>query len=135
MRWLLRRRESVALGTGVVWCVAEAGTDDPLGEVLVFTRDGHLVEGGTAEIGYTVRPSARGRGVAVRATRAAADHALRPRANGGLGLRRLVAETAEDNVASNRILEAAGFTQWGREAAADAPDGSVGPALHWERLA
>ena len=51
------------------------------------------------------------------------------------GLRRLVAETAADNEASNRVLAGAGFTVWGREEAADAPDGSVGPALHWERLA
>ena len=54
---------------------------------------------------------------------------------GGFGLRRLVAETAADNAASNRVLERAGFTPWGREEAADAPDGSVGPAIHWERLA
>ena len=44
-------------------------------------------------------------------------------------------ETAADNEASNRVLAGAGFTVWGREEAADAPDGSVGPALHWERLA
>ena len=55
--------------------------------------------------------------------------------HGGFGLRRLVAETAADNTASNRALASAGFTEWGREAAADAPDGSVGPAVHWERLA
>ena len=50
-------------------------------------------------------------------------------------MRRLVAETAADNAASNRVLERAGFTPWGREEAADAPDGSVVPAIHWERLA
>lgn len=58
-----------------------------------------------------------------------------PVAGGGSGLRRLVATTAADNDASNRVLTGAGFTVWGREPAADAPDGSVGPALHWERLA
>lgn len=86
--------------------------DEALGEVLVVVRSGHLADDCTAEIGYTVRPSARGRGVARRAARIVADHVLSPVADGGLGLRRLVAETA-----------------------ADAPDGSVGPALHWERLA
>ncbi|HIZ99440.1 MAG TPA: hypothetical protein H9805_12795 [Candidatus Janibacter merdipullorum] len=60
---------------------------------------------------------------------------MRPVADGGMGLRRLVAETAADNDASSRVLAAAGFTVWGREALADAPDGSVGPAEHWERLA
>ena len=52
----------------------------------------------------------------------------------GLGLRRLVAETAADNVASNKILESLGFTRWGVEDAATAPDNSIGPAAHWELL-
>ena len=51
-----------------------------------------------------------------------------------MGLRRLMAETAADNAASNAILESVGFTKWGHEAAADAPDGSIGPADHWELL-
>lgn len=133
--WLLRRRESMSIGRGSNWCIADADSDEPLGEVLVFVRDGGLAAGGTAELGYSVRPSARGRGVAGRAARLAADLALRPVDDGGFGLRRLVAETAADNTASNRALAGAGFTEWGREAAADAPDGSVGPAVHWERLA
>lgn len=133
--WLLRRRESMSIGRGSNWCIADADSDEPLGEALVFVRDGGLAEGGTAELGYSVRPSARGRGVAAWAARAAADLALRPVGEGGFGLRRLVAETAADNAASNRVLERAGFTPWGREEAADAPDGSVGPAIHWERLA
>ena len=73
--------------------------------------------------------------VAGRAARLAADHALGAVADGGLGLRRIIAETAADNEASNRVLAGAGFTTWGREEAADAPDGSIGPAVHWERLA
>ncbi len=133
--WLLRRREVMSLGTSSNWCIADATTDDPLGEVLVFVRDGGLTEGGTAELGYSVRPSARGRGVAGRAARLAADVALRPVADGGFGLRRLVAETAADNTASSRVLTGAGFSVWGREGSAEAPDGSWGPALHWERLA
>lgn len=133
--WLLRRREVMSLGTSSNWCIADATTDDPLGEVLVFVRDGGLTEGGTAELGYSVRPSARGRGVAGRAARLAAEVSLRPVAAGGFGLRRLVAETAADDTASNRILEGAGFSVWGREEAADDPAGSVSPVLHWERLA
>lgn len=42
--------------------IADAASDDLLGEVLVFTRGGELVEGGTAELGDSVRPSAHGRG-------------------------------------------------------------------------
>lgn len=133
--WLLRRREGMATGRSVNWCIAEATTDEPLGEVLLFVQDGVLTEGGTAELGYSVRPSARGRGVAGRAARLAADLALGSVADEGLGLRRLVAETAADNAASTRVLTSAGFTPWGHEEAADAPDGSIGPATHWERLA
>lgn len=133
--WLLRRREGMSRGAGMNWCITEATVDEPLGEVLVFVRDGVLVEGGTAELGYALRPSARGRGIAGIAARLAADHALAALSSGGMGLRRLVAETAADNEASNRVLAGAGFGQWGREEAADAPDGSVGPAIHWERLA
>lgn len=133
--WLLRRREGMSLGRSSNWCIADAASDEPLGEVLVFVHAGHLAEGGTAELGYSVRPSARGRGVAGRAARMAAEHALRPADEGGLGLRRLVAETAADNEASNQVLRGAGFTVWGREEAADAPGGAVGPAIHWERLA
>lgn len=132
--WLLRRSEVMARGTSINWCIAEGETDEPLGEVLVFVHHGTLEPGGTAELGYLVKPSARGRRVAVRAARLAADHALAPTDAGGLGLRRLLAETASDNRASNRVLTAAGFTRWGEEAQADAPDGSVGPATHWERL-
>lgn len=133
--WLLRLRERMSLGGDAHWGISDVATDEPLGEVLLFVHSGHLVAGGTAELGYWTRPSARGRGLAGRAARLASDHALRPVAEGGMGLRRLVAETAADNEASNRALAGAGFTVWGREAFTDAPDGSVGPAHHWERLA
>lgn len=132
--WLLRRREGMSLGRGINWCIADAATDEALGEVLIFVHDAHLVVGGTAELGYAIRPTARGRGLARQAARLAADHALLPVAEGGRGLRRLLAETAADNEASNRVLREAGFTVWGREEAADAPDGGVGASIHWERL-
>ena len=58
-------------------------------------------------------------------------HAFSPTTEDGLGLRRLVAETASDNAASNAILAALGFTRWGHESDATAPDGSVSGADHW----
>ncbi|MGH3472468.1 MAG: GNAT family N-acetyltransferase, partial [Nocardioidaceae bacterium] len=64
---------------------------------------------------YQLLPGARGRGVASVAARLAADFAQRSRDDGGLGLRRLVAFTAADNVASNRVLEKTGFAVTGRE--------------------
>ncbi len=133
--WLTTRRERMSVGMMLSWCVADAATDRALGEVLVFVTEGTL-DDDTAELGYQVLPSARRRGVATAAARLVCEHALTPRPRGGLGLRRLVAQTAEDNVASNRVLDGVGFTLWGTETAADAlPGGRTVDALHWELLA
>lgn len=132
--WLIRRRLVMGRGSGVNWCIADAETDVALGEVLVFVHAGAIADGDTAELGYFLYPRARGRGAARTAASLAAGHAFAPQEDGGLGLRRLVAETAADNAASNAILDSVGFTRWGHEAAAEAPDGSVGPADHWELL-
>lgn len=132
--WLLTRREKTSHGTTVSWCVADATSDRALGEVVLFVTEGTL-DDDTAELGYQVLPSARRRGVASAAARLVVDHALAPRAEGGIGLRRLVAQTAEDNAGSNRVLDAVGFEIWGRESAADVlPDGRTVDALHWELL-
>ena len=132
--WLLTRREKMSLGQTLSWCVADERSDAALGEVLVFVTEGTL-DDDTAELGYQVVPSARGHGVATAAARVLAHHALTPRADGGLGIRRLVAQTAEDNVASNTVLDRLGFTIWGQESAADVlPDGRTVDALHWELL-
>ncbi|MFC7491637.1 MULTISPECIES: GNAT family N-acetyltransferase [unclassified Knoellia] len=133
--WLIRRRLNMARGVGSNWCIADVDTDVALGEVLVFVHDGALAGSHTAELGYFLYPRARGRGAARTAARLAVGHAFASTDDGGLGLRRLVAETAADNAASNAILASVGFTRWGHEAAAEAPDGSVGPADHWELLA
>ena len=121
--WLLVRREQMSLGKVLSWCVAETSTDAALGEVLVFVTEGTL-DDDTAELGYQVVPSGRGRGVATAGSAAWSRHALRAAVRGGLGMRRLVAQTAEDNAASNAVLDRLGFTIWGRETAADIlPDG------------
>jgi RimJ/RimL family protein N-acetyltransferase len=130
--WLLVRQERMAEGTALDWCVADAASDRALGSVTVFSRSGPMT-GDAAELGYQLFPSARGRGVAKTAARLATRHAFTAREEGGLGLRRLVAETAADNDASNAVLRATGFTSWGREHAVDElPDGSLGDGLHWE---
>ncbi|HET6966998.1 MAG TPA: GNAT family N-acetyltransferase [Ornithinibacter sp.] len=132
--WLMIRREQMSLGRVLSWCVADSTSDAALGEVLVFVTEGTL-DDDTAELGYQVVPSGRGRGVATAGAAALVRHAFAPRADGGLGMRRLVAQTAEDNAASNAVLDRLGFTIWGRETAADVlPDGRPVDALHWELL-
>lgn len=133
-RWRHRRLELMAEGMAVDWCVADADTDRALGGVAVFSRMGPMT-GDSAELGYQLFPSARGRGVAKTAARLAIRHALTPKEAGGLGLRRLVAETAADNAASNRVLEANGFVAFGREHHVDLlADGTYQDGLHWELL-
>lgn len=131
----LRWQTFAAEGSAMVWCIADAQTDRALGMVNVFGHAGDDLTGDAAELGYQLNPSARGRGVAKEAARLAVEFATRPTEDGGLGLRRLVAETAADNEASNAVLRSVGFTEYGRAHAMDAlPDGTYGDALFWERL-
>jgi RimJ/RimL family protein N-acetyltransferase len=60
-----------------------------------------------AMIGYSVAPAFRGRGVATRAVRLLSAWAFEA------GVRRLAAGTMLDNVASQRVLEKAGFVREG----------------------
>lgn len=138
--WLARRRQLLARGVAQGWCLADAATGAARGDVVIFSSTGALADADTGELGYWLSPSARGQGLLAAALRAVIAHAFTPAEPGdlagvtGLGLRRLVAETAADNHGSNRALERAGFTIWGREEAATGPDGRPGPALHWELL-
>ena len=81
--------------------IADAGDDRALGLVnLQFGED--------ATVAVSVFPEERGRGIAPRAMRLAATWGLRE-----LGLHRVVAEAAADNVASIRAIEKAGFRREG----------------------
>lgn len=132
--WLERRYLLMSEGRAVEWCVADGSTDRALGGITIFSRSGPIT-GDVAELGYQLFPSARGRRVTQTAARLAIGHALSPKDRGGLGLRRLVAETAADNAASNRVLEASGFRVYGREHAVDLlAGGGYGDGLHWEFL-
>jgi RimJ/RimL family protein N-acetyltransferase len=132
--WLARRHELMANGSAIEWAIADAGSDRALGHLTVFVRGGTLT-GDVAEIGYQLVPSARGRGAAKAACRLAISHAFADKEDGGLGLRRLVAETAADNAASNAVLRAVGFAEFGREHATDElADGTLVDGLHWELL-
>ncbi|MGN6607123.1 MAG: GNAT family N-acetyltransferase [Jatrophihabitans sp.] len=65
---------------------------------------------GVVEVGYGLAPSARGSGYAAEALRAVVELA------GRHGVRRVVADTEPDNLASQRTLEHAGFTRAGHTA-------------------
>ena len=85
--------------------------------VIEDTADGSVLGGvtlrhfdpmrGVIEVGYWLFPDARGRGVATRAARAAAREAF------ATGLWRVEANVRIGNVASERVLERAGFTREG----------------------
>ncbi|XVX19284.1 GNAT family N-acetyltransferase [Actinomycetota bacterium] len=127
--WLDQRRMAMARGLALHWCIADAVTDRALGGAVVILAD---QAEGSAELGYQLFRAARGRGAATIAARLASEYALRPEAEGGMGLRRLVALTVGDNSASARVLERVGFSQWGREPGCCLrADGSADDALHW----
>jgi len=96
-----RAEEQWRSGNGAPFVIADPGDDRALGLVnLQFGED--------ATLAVSVFPQERGRGIASRAMRLAATWGLRE-----LGLRRVVAEAAADNVASVRAIEKAGFRREG----------------------
>jgi RimJ/RimL family protein N-acetyltransferase len=98
---LARTEEQWRSGAAAPFVIADASSDRALGLVnLQFGED--------ATLAVSVFPAERGRGIASRAMRLAATWGLRD-----LGLRRVVAEAAADNVASIRAIEKAGFRREG----------------------
>lgn len=127
--WLLARRERTAFGQVTNWCIADLATDRALGHMLLIDEN---QEAGSAEIGYQLLPSARGRGVATRAGRLVLAHAFGPTERGGRDLRRVTALSVADNAASAAVLQRLGFTEWGREPQFCArEDGTFDDARHW----
>ena len=124
--------EGSARAASVTWYVADAGTDELLGSVVLFD----IHPGREAEIGYWTHPDARGRGVATEACRLAVRHAFIDAMDGGLGMHRLSAYAAEVNLASLHILERAGFTRFGTERrSTQLPDGSYLDTAAFDQLA
>jgi RimJ/RimL family protein N-acetyltransferase len=98
---LARTEEQWRSGAAAPFVIADASSDRALGLVnLQFGED--------ATLAVSVFPAERGRGIASRAMRLAAKWGLRE-----LGLHRVVAEAAADNVASIRAIEKAGFRREG----------------------
>ncbi|MHB8275847.1 MAG: GNAT family N-acetyltransferase [Dermatophilaceae bacterium] len=133
--WLAKRRQDMDAGGDLHWCIADRATDEMLGNVQIFAM-GPAEGRFQGELGYWLRPGARGRKVVGEAIEAVAAHAFRPVADGGLGLTRLHAATDSDNYASQSILRSAGFSQWGADHKAwRRTDGSLSDGTHFELLA
>ena len=123
--WLTAQRSRIAEGEAVGWCIADVGTDQPLGHIHCF-RLAQTITAGSGMVGYWLRPEGRGRGAVAEALELLVGHAFADPGAGGLGLHRLEAGTDVDNVASERALRRAGFTRIGTEHAMMAHDD--GPA-------
>jgi RimJ/RimL family protein N-acetyltransferase len=126
--WVAEGSVEVWATGGAVFAVADPATDRLLGSVGLD----HVLPTirGQAEIGYWVVPRARGRGVAVAATRTLAARAL----DGGIARLELLTEL--ENGASQRVALAAGFRREGiRRAAGAGRGGGRHDLLAWARLA
>ncbi|MER7275542.1 GNAT family N-acetyltransferase [Dactylosporangium sp. NPDC000244] len=91
-KWLAGQRAELT--------IRRASDEEYLGEIALFYFEPALRE---AMIGYSLTPEARGHGYASRAARLVTDWGFE------IGMARMVAGTAVDNVASQRVLEAAGY--------------------------
>lgn len=99
-----RAEEQWRTGRGAPFVIADGASDRALGLVNVQFGEDEEVAG----LAVSVFPEARGRGVASRALRLAAKWATLE-----LGLQRVYAEAASDNIASIRAIEKAGFHREG----------------------
>jgi RimJ/RimL family protein N-acetyltransferase len=118
-------REALMASLGELPTLAEQGR--LLALAAVDARNGDVVGGGTlhhldverkiVEIGYFVLPHARRRGIATRIARLLSEHAF------SLGIERVAAYVNVGNVASERVVERAGFTLEGVVRSMPKPDG------------
>ena len=133
--WLARRRREMDTGADLHWCIADATSDAMLGNVQIF-RMGAAQDRYQGELGYWLRPGARGRGILGEVLKPLIAHAFTTVASGGLGLTRLHAATDSDNGPSQAVLRAAGFTQWGADHQGwRRADGSLSDGRYFELLA
>jgi RimJ/RimL family protein N-acetyltransferase len=103
MAWIERQWARVDNGTGLSQAIADAGSDEALGAVVLMSR-----KPGTAEIGYWLIERARGRGLGSRAVALVAQWAATD-----ARLERVEALVEPGNIASQRVLEKAGFRREG----------------------
>ncbi|MGC4853135.1 GNAT family N-acetyltransferase [Micromonospora sp. DT4] len=124
--WVEAGAPAVWAGGGAVYAIADPATDRLLGGTGLSNPAPARSQ---AEIGYWLRPAARGRGRATAATRALSEHAF------NAGTRRLELHTEPENTASQRVALAAGFRYEGlRRSAGQRRDGGQHDLLTWVRL-
>ncbi|TDD45014.1 GNAT N-acetyltransferase [Kribbella antibiotica] len=111
------RKEPLASGEGVSWAIADAATDELLGNVSIFGMKKRM-DSGSGEIGYWMHPAGRGRNLMTNAVRLVIEHAFTPIEEGGLSRRRITLLAAVGNTASAHVAEANGFTKVGVSRAA-----------------
>jgi [ribosomal protein S5]-alanine N-acetyltransferase len=102
-----RAQEANARGERYDWTIADRDSDVLLGQIQLRNLGG--LDETSAGLGYSVHPSARGRGVVTEALGMVVEWAFRSKEAGGLGLRRLELGTAASNKASRHAAEQAGF--------------------------
>ncbi len=107
-------REEHAGGRAVHWAVTRTGERRLMAQLALYVRGPEA-----AEIGYWTHPDSRRGGMMTAAVRLATRHALLPSQDGGLGLTRVLIQVARDNIASQRVALAAGFTPSGVDRAAE----------------
>lgn len=114
-------RQGLERGDLGVLTIADPATDEFGGSLVLFG-----VAGESVEVGFWVHPNHRGNGAAGAALCLAASFAQRS------GFTRLTARTVPENLASQRVLEEAGFVR-GAQADDVAPSGETVALLHYVR--
>jgi RimJ/RimL family protein N-acetyltransferase len=106
--------------------IVDASTGAFAGDIGLQVREPFLKQ---AMIGYSLRPEFRGRGFATRAARLVTDWAFE------IGIARVIAGTAPENEASQRVLQRAGFEREAYlKAALPGPDGKRVDDIQWVRI-
>ncbi|MDQ1635267.1 MAG: hypothetical protein QOJ32_2076 [Frankiaceae bacterium] len=117
-RYLAKARDQRSADTALHLVVTTDG-ETPLGEVLLFVPPGGE-EGSPPELGYSVSPAARGRGLAARATVLLVEFAVAE-----LGLRTFRLQITPGNAASEAIALRVGAVR--RADSLTTVDGARGP--------
>jgi ribosomal-protein-alanine N-acetyltransferase len=103
LAWIERQWSRHDEGTGLSQAIADAASNEALGAGVLMAR-----QPGTVEIGYWLIPRERGRGLGSRAVGLLARWAV---TEGQLA--RVEALVVPDNIASQRVLDKAGFRREG----------------------